>query len=166
MLDEAAPELDNAGLRAAVAVQLEQVRASRERIAEAQIDERRRIERDLHDGAQQRLLGTAAQMQAALLNGDPERLRAALELGVCESRNAVAELRALANGLHPAVLEDGGLPTALEDLSSRLPVSVAVSDPEQRYPPLVEATLWFVACEAVANATKHAASTSVADSPR
>ena len=162
VLDEAAPELDNAGLRAAVAVQLEQVRASRERIAEAQIDERRRIERDLHDGAQQRLLGTAAQMQAALLNGDPERLRAALELGVCESRNAVAELRALANGLHPAVLEDGGLPTALHDLSSRLPVSVAVSDPGQRYPPLVEATLWFVACEAVANATKHAASTSVA----
>ena len=162
VLDEAAPELDNAGLRAAVAVQLEQVRASRERIAEAQIDERRRIERDLHDGAQQRLLGTAAQMQAALLNGDPERLRAALELGVCESRNAVAELRALANGLHPAVLEDGGLPTALQDLSSRLPVSVAVSDPELRYPSLVEATLWFVACEAVANATKHAASTSVA----
>jgi signal transduction histidine kinase len=162
VLDEAAPELDNAGLRAAVAVQLEQVRASRERIAEAQIDERRRIERDLHDGAQQRLLGTAAQMQAALLNGDPERLRAALELGVCESRHAVAELRALANGLHPAVLDDGGLPTALEDLSSRLPVSVAVSDPGQRYPPLQEATLWFVACEAVANATKHAPSSRVA----
>ena len=162
VLDEAATELDNAGLRAAVSVQLEQVRASRERIAEAQIDERRRIERDLHDGAQQRLLGTAAQMQAALLNGDPERLRAALELGVCESRNAVAELRALANGLHPAVLEDGGLPTALQDLSSRLPVSVAVSDPGLRYPSLVEATLWFVACEAVANATKHAASSRVA----
>ena len=162
VLDEAAPELDNAGLRAAVAVQLAQVRASRERIAEAQIDERRRIERDLHDGAQQRLLGTAAQMQAALLNGDPARLRAALELGVCESRNAVAELRALANGLHPAVLEDGGLPTALQDLSSRLSVSVAVSDPELRYPSLVEATLWFVACEAVSNATKHAASTRVA----
>ena len=76
-----------------MAVQLEEVRASRERIAEAQIDERRRIERDLHDGAQQRLLGAAAQMQAALLNGNTDRLRAALELGVRESRNAVSELR-------------------------------------------------------------------------
>lgn len=162
VLDEAAPELDNAGLRAAVVVQLEEVRASRERIAEAQIDERQRIERDLHDGAQQRLLGAAAQMQAALLNGNPERLRAALELGVCESRNAVTELRGLANGLHPAVLEDGGLAAALEDLSSRLAVTVVVSERQRRYPRVVEATMWFVACEAVTNATKHAAPTSIA----
>src|SRR6185369_7949720 len=102
VIDEARPELDNAGLRAAIAVQLEEVRASRERIAEAQIDERRRIERDLHDGAQQRLLGSAAQMQAALLNGEPGRLRGALEVGVKECRSAVEELRALANGLHPS----------------------------------------------------------------
>ena len=162
VLDEAAPELDNAGLRAAVAVQLEEVRASRERIAEAQIDERRRIERDLHDGAQQRLLGAAAQMQAALLNGSTDRLRAALELGVCESRNAVTELRALANGLHPALLDDGGLAAALEDLSSRLPVSVAVNGAARRYPRVVESTMWFVACEAVTNAIKHAAARDIA----
>lgn len=161
VLDEAAPELDNARLRAAVAVQLEEVRASRERIAEAQVQERRRVERDLHDGAQQRLLGAAAQMQAALLNASPERLSAALELGVRESRNAVAELRALANGLHPAVLEDGGLPAALEDLSSRLPMSVVLSGQQRRHPPTLEATMWFVACEAVTNATKHAAATRV-----
>ncbi len=161
VLDEAAPELDNAGLRAAIAVQLEEVRASRERIAEAQIDERRRIERDLHDGAQQRLLGAAAQMQAALLNGSPDRLLVALELGVCESRNAVTELRALANGLHPALLEDGGLGAALEELSTRLPVTVVVGEPQRRYPHVVEATMWFVACEAVANATKLAAATTI-----
>lgn len=157
VIDEAAPELDNARLRAAVAVQLEEIRASRERIAEAQIDERRRIERDLHDGAQQRLLGVAAQMQAALLNGSPERLVAALELGVSESRTAVAELRALANGLHPAVLEDGGLLAALEDLSTRLPVSLTVRGTHRRHEPLIEATMWFVACEAISNAIKHAA---------
>jgi signal transduction histidine kinase len=161
VLREAAPELDNAGLRAAIAVQLEEVRASRERIAEAQVDERRRIERDLHDGAQQRLLGAAAQMRAALLNGGPERMREALELGVCESRRAVSELRSLANGLHPAVLEDGGLGAALDELATRLPVSVVVGEPRRRYPPMVEATMWFVACEAVANATKHAVATKV-----
>ena len=161
VLEEAAPELDNARLRAAVAVQLEEVRASRERIAEAQILERRRVERDLHDGAQQRLLGAAAQMQAALLNGSPERLHAGLEIGVRESRNAVAELRALANGLHPAVLEARGLPAALEELASRLPVSVVLSGQQQRHPPMLDATMWFVACEAVTNATKHAAASSV-----
>ena len=161
VLDEAAPELDNAGLRAAIAMQLEEVRASRERITAAQLEERARIERDLHDGAQQRLLGSAAQMQAALLNGDPERVRAALETAVAEARTTVVDLRSLANGLHPAVLADGGLDAALDDLSGRFPVSVAVSNPGRRYAPLVEATMWFVACEGVANAIKHAAPTAV-----
>jgi signal transduction histidine kinase len=161
VLDEAAPELDNARLRASIAVQIEEIRASRERIAHAQIDERRRIERDLHDGAQQRLLGVAAQMQAALLNGTSERLAAALELGVRECRNTVADLRSLANGLHPAVLEDGGLGAALDDLSLRLPVSVSMTGAQRRYQPLIEATLWFVACEAVTNAVKHASSDNV-----
>jgi signal transduction histidine kinase len=161
VVEEAGPELDNASLRAAVAVQLEEVRASRERIAEAHLDERHRIERDLHDGAQQRLLGSAAQMQAALLNGEPSRLRSALELGVQECRSAVEELRALANGLHPSVLADGGLSAALDDLASRWSVSVVVDRRERRYPELVEATIWFVACEGVANAIKHASPTTV-----
>ena len=156
VLKEAAPELESASLRVAIAVQLEEVRASRERIAKAQLDERRRIERDLHDGAQQRLLGSAAQMQAALLNGDADRLRAALESGVREARNAVVELRALANGLHSSLLADGGLTPALEELSARVPVSIVVGAAGRRYPPLVESTAWFVACEAVANSMKHA----------
>jgi signal transduction histidine kinase len=161
VVDEAAPELDNAGLRAAIALQLDEVRASRTRIAQAQVEERRRIERDLHDGAQQRLLGTAAQLQAALLNGDPMRLRSALELGVAECRHAVVELRELANGLHPAVLTEGGLTAALEDLSIRLPVTAEVQQPEHRYSADVEATMWFVVCEAVTNAIKHAQSATV-----
>jgi signal transduction histidine kinase len=156
VVHEAEPELDNAGLRAAVLLQLEEVRASRARITTAQLEERRRVERDLHDGAQQRLLALAAQMQAALLNGDSTRLRAALETGVAESKVAVRELRELANGLHPSVLSDGGLTAALDDLASRLPVHVRVAEPGRRYPSQVEATAWFIACEAITNAVKHA----------
>ena len=157
----ASPELDNAGLRAAIALQLQEVLASRRRIAQAQLDERRRIERDLHDGAQQRLLGTAAQLQAALLNGDPMRMRGALELGMAECRNAVVELRELANGLHPAALADGGLAAALEQLPARFPMTTVIDVPDARYPPAVEATLWFVTCEALANSVKHAHSSIV-----
>jgi signal transduction histidine kinase len=155
VLREAEPELDNTGLRAAVAVQLEDVRASRERLATAQLDERRRVERDLHDGAQQRLLALAAQLQAALLNGDPTRMREGLATGVEQSKLVVRELRDLANGLHPLVLVDGGLAAALDDLATRHPVEVLVAEPERRYPPRIEATAWFIACEAVANAVKH-----------
>jgi signal transduction histidine kinase len=156
-LREAEPELDNAGLRAAVALQLEDVRASRQRLATAQLDERRRVERDLHDGAQQRLLALAAQFQAALINGQPERLREALTIGVEQSQTAVRELRELANGLHPSVLADGGLAAALDDLAARHRVQIDVAEPDQRYSPRIEATAWFIACEAVTNAVKHAA---------
>jgi signal transduction histidine kinase len=157
VLREAEPELDNAGLRAAVALQLEDVRASRQRLATAQLDERRRVERDLHDGAQQRLLALAAQFQAALVNGAPERLREALRMGVEQSQTAVRELRELANGLHPSMLADGGLAAALDDLASRHRVQIDVAEPGQRYSPRIEATAWFIACEAVTNAVKHAA---------
>jgi signal transduction histidine kinase len=156
LLREAEPELDNAGLRAAMALQLEDVRASRGRLAAAQLEERRRVERDLHDGAQQRLLALAAQFQAALLNGQPARLREALVGGVEQSQAAVRELRELANGLHPSVLADGGLAAALDDLAARHGVQVDVAEPGRRYPQRIEATAWFIACEAVTNAVKHA----------
>ena len=156
VVHEAEPELDNAALRAAVLLQLEEVRASRARITAAQLEERKRVERDLHDGAQQRLLALAARMQAALLNGGSEQLRSALKTGVAESQLAVRELRELANGLHPSVLTDGGLTAALDDLASRLPVHLQIAQPGRRYPPHVEATAWFIACEGVTNAVKHA----------
>jgi signal transduction histidine kinase len=155
-LREAAPELDNTALRAAVSLQLVEVRASRTRLANAQLEERSRIERDLHDGAQQRLLALAAQLQAALLNGDPGRMRDALTQGVSESRAAVIELRDLANGLHPQVLTDGGLSATLDQLSARHPIEVRVVDATRRYPARVEATAWFIVCEGVSNALKHA----------
>lgn len=161
IVKEAEPVIESSGLRAAVALQLQEVRASRTRIATAQLQERRRIERDLHDGAQQRLLALAAQLQAALLNGEPARQQEALRIGVEQSRQAVAELRSLANGLHPAVLTEGGLGAALDDLANRLPVRVHMDDANRRSPLAIEATAWFVACEAVTNAVKHAHASSV-----
>jgi signal transduction histidine kinase len=153
---EATPELVSAGLRAAISLQLAEVRESRRRIAAAQLAERRRIERDLHDGAQQRLLALALQMQAAQVNGSAERLREAAATGVTELQAAVVELRELANGLHPAVLSDSGLGAALDDLASRLPLRVEVRAGAGRFPPQIESTAWFIACEAISNAVKHA----------
>ena len=160
-LQEAAPELDNTALRAAVSLQLVEMRASRMRLANGQLEERKRIERDLHDGAQQRLLALAAQLQAALLNGDPGRMRDALNQGVSESRAAVVELRDLANGLHPQVLADGGLSAALDQLAARHPIDVRVLDATRRYSARVEATAWFIVCEGVTNALKHAKAATV-----
>lgn len=151
-----APEIENRVLRASLAVQMVELRASRARIVEAQARERRRIERDLHDGAQQRLLGAAAQLRSALMNGTPERMRAALEFGVGECRNAVTELRELANGLQPALLADRGLPAVLEELAMRSSVDVRIDGLERRPALHIEETAWFVIREAVANAVKHA----------
>jgi len=154
---EAAPELENVALRAAVTHQLVEVRESRTRLVHAQLAERRRIERNLHDGAQQRLLALAFSLRATQLRaGVDGRLQQELDAAVDELAAAVAELRALANGLHPALLMDGGLCAALEDLASRAPVPVRLEVTPARFPPAVEAAAWFVACEAVANGVKHA----------
>jgi signal transduction histidine kinase len=153
---EARTELENERLRAAIALQLVEVRESRARIVAAQLAERRKLERNLHDGAQPRLLALALQLRAAELSGDPERARAALSAGVDDIQAAVAELRDLANGLHPGVLSDGGLAAALDDLVARTPVPVRLDVTSQRFSPALEASAWFIACEAVANAVKHA----------
>ncbi|MGF7235197.1 MAG: ATP-binding protein [Frankia sp.] len=158
---QATAELDNARLRAAVALQLVEVRQSRARIAAAQFAERRTIERNLHDGAQQRLLALALQLRATQLGGDEAALRRAIGAGVGQLQAAVVELRELANGLHPAVLADGGLAAALDDLAARTPVPIKIYAPDQRFPPDVEAAAWFIACEAMANAVKHAHPTAI-----
>ncbi len=149
-------ELDNIRLRAEVAAQLEEVRESRARIVAAQAAERHRIERNLHDGAQQRLLGLAMHLRATeLRDGTHDQLL--IDHAVDELGAAVRDLRDLANGLHPAVLADGGLAAALDELAGRAPLPVALDVPPIRLPTLVEETLWFVACEALANTVKHAA---------
>ena len=152
----ALPEIENARLRAAIALQLVEVRDSRARIVAAQREERRKIERNLHDGAQQRLLALALRMRAAEVSAEPERLRAALHHGVDELQRAVQELRELASGLHPSILNDGGLSAALDELAARTPVRVQVESTDDRFPPAVEEAAWFIACEGVANAVKHA----------
>jgi len=158
---EALPELDNARLRAAITLQLVEVQDSRARIAAAQLHERRRLERNLHDGAQQRLLATALNLKAAQMNGEPVRLRDAVAAGIDEIQIAVTDLRALAHGLHPAVLDDGGLIAALEDLAARTPGSIHLVAAETRFPTEVEVTAWYIACEAIANAAKHAGAPSI-----
>jgi signal transduction histidine kinase len=153
---EATAELDNARLRADLALRLLEVRESRARIATSQLAERQRIERDLHDGAQQRLLALALQLRAAHTNGDQARLRQSVQQGIAEIQTAIAELRDLANGLHPSALAGGGLAGALDDLAARSPVPVTLSVTDERFAPGVESTAWFIACEAITNAIKHA----------
>jgi signal transduction histidine kinase len=149
--------LKNAQLQAQAArAELEQVRASRARIIEAGLAERRRLERDLHDGVQQHLLGLAAQLTAAMTSTADPAATAAFWQVRDELKEVLGELRDLAHGIHPAVLSQGGLAVALEDVTERLPLPVRVIAPASRAAPAVEATAYFVACEALTNAVKHA----------
>jgi signal transduction histidine kinase len=151
--------LVNARLHAEVRSQLETVKESRARIVSAADEERRRIERDLHDGAQQRLVALALELRSAQCHlgetGDPE-LERLLSSTADELQVAVEELRALAQGIHPGTLTQGGLRSALEALAARMPLPVTVEATPERLSPDVEATAYFVACEALANVVKHA----------
>lgn len=144
-----------------------EVRRSRARIVEVADAERRRLERDLHDGAQQRLvaLSLSLRLLRSRLHGapesDPETL-GAVDSAADELKVAIAELRELARGIHPAILTEAGLGPALTSLAERSIVPAIVTDqPDRRLPPTVEATAYFVVSEALANAAKHAAATRV-----
>jgi signal transduction histidine kinase len=151
--------LVNARLHAEVRAQLETVQESRARIAAAADDERRRIERDLHDGAQQRLVALALELRSAQRqlgeNNDAE-VASLLSSTADELQVAVEELRELAHGIHPGILTQGGLAHALEALAARSPLTVSVDATPERFAADVEATAYFVACEALTNAVKHA----------
>ncbi len=150
--------LENARLQAELRAQLEEVRASRARIVEAGDAERLRLERDLHDGAQQRLLGIRLALQLArgqLADGVAE-VDDLLAEADAEVVGALGELRALARGIHPAILTDEGLAPALSALARRAAVPVELNVCAGRLPPTVEATAYFVAGEALANVVKHA----------
>jgi signal transduction histidine kinase len=125
------------------------------RVYAAADDERRRLERDLHDGAQQRLVSLSLTLQMAKKrpgDGSGELLSRAEE----EARLALSELRDLARGIHPAILTNLGLSAALADLGSRSTVPVTIeSAPEQRLPQAVEAAVYFIVSEALANVAKH-----------
>ena len=151
--------LQNARLHAEVSAQLEKVKESRSRIVAAADDERRRIERDIHDGAQQRLVALALELKSAQrkLGGDVDpELDALLASAADELQVAVDELRELAQGIHPGILVQGGLAAALEALAGRSPIPVTVESTQDRLAPEVEGTAYFVASEALANVVKHA----------
>lgn len=158
----AALAVDNHRLAAEVRAQLTEVRASRARIVSAGDDARRRVERDLHDGAQQRLVAAALKLRQAerSINGQlPPDARTALAAAADELAGGLADLRELARGIHPAVLTEQGLAPALRSLVARSPVAVDLGEvPEQRFPPAVEVAAYFVVTEALTNTAKHAPS--------
>ena len=131
---------------------------------DAAVAERRRIERDLHDGAQQRLTALAMGLgrARAKLDSDPEAARELVEQAHEDAKQALAELRNLARGIHPAILTDRGLDAALSHLAARSPVPVEISvEIADRPSPAVESTAYFVVAEALTNAAKHSAARSI-----
>ena len=143
---------------------LEELAASRARIVTAGDVERRRLERNLHDGAQQRLVALALALRVALsqLDSDPAAARATLADARDELALALDELRELARGLHPAVLSDRGLRAAVEMLAGRAPVPVEIAEiPDERLPEPVEAAAYYLIAEALTNVTRYAEASAV-----
>jgi signal transduction histidine kinase len=150
--------IEIARLRVELRRQLREVEASRARILLAGDQERRRIERDLHDGTQQRLVSLGLALRHAqheLDAGAARNARATLDVAVTEIEATVDELRELARGLRPAQL-DAGLAAALRELARRAPLPVEVRATAQRFPDNVETAAYFIACEGLTNAVKHA----------
>jgi len=139
----------------------DELRASRARLVEVADAERRRIQRNLHDGAQQRLtsaLLTLGRVRCNVADGDRESLDAAID----ELAGGLDELRVLASGLHPSVLSERGLVAALEALALRAPLQVELAEvPDHELPGAVEAAAYFVVAEALANVQKHAGASKV-----
>ncbi len=162
VLEHARPGIELARARAEVSLHLREVEASRARIVLAGDHERRRIERDLHDGAQQRLvaLGVTVRRLQLSLPPDAAPLDAALDQVVESVAAAVTDLRRLAAGLRPARLDDG-LGPALQDLARTTPIPVRLRVTDDRTDPTIETTAYFVACEGVTNAVKHSQAASI-----
>jgi len=157
LLDAASVAVELARLRVELRLQLAAVESSRTRIAQAGYAERRRLERDLHDGAQQRLvtLGIVLRRLQRSLPGEAKILGPALDAAVDEVAATIGDLRTIAAGVRPPRLDEG-LTAALEDLARGAAVPVELESSGDRAPPEVEAVAYFIACEALTNAVKHA----------
>jgi signal transduction histidine kinase len=151
--------LENERLAAQVRAQLDEVRASRSRIVEAADAERRRIERDLHDGAQQRLVALAMRLDQA--RGQAVGAGEIIDAATGELLQAIREVRDLAHGLHPPILTERGLAAAVEALAEQAALPVSISISSDRLPAEIEAASYFLVAESLTNAAKHAAATSV-----
>jgi signal transduction histidine kinase len=150
---------ENRQLTAELEAKVAELRASRTRIVEAGYEERRRVERNLHDGAQQRLVALTMNLRLARrrLDEDPAEAGALLDEAMVELDEATAELRELARGIHPAVLSDHGLRAALESLAGRATVPVEIlATPAERLPVSVESAAYFVVAEALTNVARYA----------
>jgi len=138
---------------------IEELRASRQRLVAEQDEERRKLERDIHDGAQQQLvaLGIKMRLLGTFVDGDPEKARALVEQLQTETIETLENLRDLARGIYPPLLADQGLPAALEAQSRKIAIPVSVQpDGVGRYPQEVEATVYFCVLEALQNVSKYA----------
>ncbi len=150
---------ENEQLNAELRAKVEELRASRARIVEAGYAERRRVERDLHDGAQQRLMALTMNLRLARekLESDPATTAELLDEAMEELAAATAELRELARGIHPVVLSDRGLAAALGGLAERAPLPVEILEtPSERLPAPVESATYFVVAEALTNVARYA----------
>ena len=153
---------ENARLQAEIEAQLDEVRASRTRIVAAGDAERRRLERDLHDGAQQRLvsLTLAVRIARAKLGNDLDPSAAlSLDQASDDARAALVELRQLARGIHPQILTEAGLGAAIENLASRSTILVSVEIPADRFSSAIEGAAYFTVSEALTNIAKYARAT-------
>ena len=158
----AAIALENEHLHAESQAQMEELRASRERLVAAGDSERRRLERNLHDGAQQRLVALSLQLrlaQGSIRGGDPAAAEQLVNAASEELARSLEELRELARGIHPAILNHG-LEAALGSLAARSPVPTVVScELPERLPEPVELAAYFVASEALTNVAKYSGAT-------
>jgi signal transduction histidine kinase len=147
----------NARLQAELKAQLIEVQESRRRLVAATDDARRRVERDLHDGAQQRLVALAASLNLAQRDESQAnpRLRSLLAEAAREADQAIEDLRNLARGVHPAILSQAGLGPAIATLADLSVVPVSADVTAKRFSDDIEATVYFVVAEAVSNANKH-----------
>ena len=153
----AALALENERLAAEVRARYDDLRAASERLVAAGDAARRRIERDLHDGAQQRLVSLSVTLNLARKNAEPgSKTATLLDSAMTELTAGLSDLRELARGIHPAVLTERGLDPALQGLAARSPLPVTVtSDVSGRLPPAVEAAAYFVVMEALTNVAKY-----------
>ena len=155
----AALTLENERLDAELLATVEELRASRSRIVQAGYDQRRRLERDLHDGAQQRLMALGINLRLARdrIASKPDEAAELIDASLAELNEATGELRELARGIHPAALTDRGLKAALKGLAGRAPLPVElVETPLDRLPPSIESAIYFVVAEALTNVARYA----------
>ena len=162
VVDAASLTAEMGRLRIGLRLQLAEVESSRARLVRAGYEERRRIERDLHDGAQQRLvsLGIRLRRVQRALPREAKVLQPALDEAVAEVAQAISDLRTIAAGVRPPVLDEG-LGVALSDLARTVPVPTEVEVADEPLPPTVEEAAYFVACEALTNSVKHASASRV-----